>query len=70
VAEPRGAILSRPEPGCRAAGSFGSVQELTDAIFSYLGERNLAPKRYGLESNGRGNLGEDQTSARVLERNN
>jgi hypothetical protein len=27
-------------------GSLGSVQELKDPIFSYLGERNLAPKRY------------------------
>jgi transposase len=27
-------------------GSFGSVQELKEAIFGYLAERNLAPKRY------------------------
>jgi len=33
-------------------GSFSSVQELKDAIFSYLGERNLAPKRYVWKATG------------------
>ena len=33
-------------------GSFGSVQELKDAIFSYLGERNLSPKRYVWKATG------------------
>lgn len=33
-------------------GSFSSVQELKDAIFSYLGDRNLAPKRYVWKATG------------------
>lgn len=33
-------------------GSFGSVQELKDAIFAYLSERNLAPKRYVWKAKG------------------
>lgn len=33
-------------------GSFGSVQDLQDAIFTYLGERNLAPKRYVWKAKG------------------
>jgi transposase len=33
-------------------GSFTSVQELKDAIFSYLGDRNLAPKRYVWKATG------------------
>ena len=33
-------------------GSFGSVQELKDAIFGYLDERNLAPKRYVWKAKG------------------
>jgi transposase len=33
-------------------GSFTSVQELREAIFGYLDERNLAPKRYVWKANG------------------
>ncbi len=33
-------------------GSFTSVQELKDAIFGYLDERNLAPKRYVWKAKG------------------
>jgi hypothetical protein len=33
-------------------GSFGSVQDLKDAIFGYLAERNLAPKRYVWKAKG------------------
>ena len=33
-------------------GSFGSVQELKDAIYGYLAERNLAPKRYVWKAKG------------------
>ena len=33
-------------------GSFTSVQELRDAIFGYLDERNLAPKRYVWKAKG------------------
>jgi transposase len=33
-------------------GSFESVQELKDAIFNYLGDRNLAPKRYVWKAKG------------------
>lgn len=33
-------------------GSFGSVQELKDAIFGYLDERNLAPRRYVWKAKG------------------
>jgi transposase len=33
-------------------GSFGSVQELKEAIFGYLAERNLAPKRYVWKAKG------------------
>jgi transposase len=33
-------------------GSFGSVQQLKEAIFGYLTERNLAPKRYVWKANG------------------
>jgi transposase len=33
-------------------GSFGSVQQLKDAIFGYLAERNLAPKRYVWKAKG------------------
>jgi transposase len=33
-------------------GSFESVQELKDAIFGYLSERNLAPKRYVWKAKG------------------
>lgn len=33
-------------------GSFGSVQELKEAIFGYLDERNLAPKRYVWKAKG------------------
>jgi transposase len=33
-------------------GSFTSVQELKDAIFSYLAERNLSPKRYVWKAKG------------------
>jgi transposase len=33
-------------------GSFESVQALKDAIFTYLGERNLAPKRYVWKAKG------------------
>lgn len=33
-------------------GSFESVQELKDAIFAYLGDRNLAPKRYVWKAKG------------------
>jgi transposase len=33
-------------------GSFGSVQDLKDAIFAYLAERNLAPKRYVWQARG------------------
>jgi transposase len=33
-------------------GSFRSVQELKDAIFGYLAERNLAPKRYVWKAKG------------------
>jgi transposase len=33
-------------------GSFGSVQQLKDAIFSYLDERNLSPKRYVWKAKG------------------
>lgn len=47
-----------------------SVRELKDAIFSYLAERNLAPKRLRVESEGRGNPGEDQRGARAPERDN
>ena len=33
-------------------GSFSSVQELKEAIFGYLAERNLAPKRYVWKAKG------------------
>jgi transposase len=33
-------------------GSFGSVRELKEAIFGYLDERNLAPKRYVWKAKG------------------
>ena len=33
-------------------GSFGSVQELKEAIFGYLDERNLAPRRYVWKAKG------------------
>lgn len=33
-------------------GSFQSVQDLKDAIFAYLAERNLAPKRYVWQAKG------------------
>jgi transposase len=33
-------------------GSFGSVQELKEAIFGYLEDRNLAPKRYVWKAKG------------------
>jgi transposase len=33
-------------------GSFGSVQDLKEAIFSYLAERNLAPRRYVWKAKG------------------
>jgi transposase len=33
-------------------GSFGSVQQLREAIFEYLAERNLAPKRYVWKAKG------------------
>jgi len=33
-------------------GSFGSVQELKEAIFGYLDQRNLAPKRYVWKAKG------------------
>lgn len=33
-------------------GSFGSVQQLKEAIFGYLAERNLAPKRYVWKAKG------------------
>jgi hypothetical protein len=50
-------------------GSFSSVRELKDPIFSYLGERNLAPKRSVWKATGEEILAKIKR-ARVLERNN
>lgn len=39
------------------AGSFGSVKELAEAIFTYLKERNLKPRRYEWKAEGKAILG-------------
>lgn len=47
-------------------GSFGSVQELKDAIFGYLTERNLAPKRYVWKAKGEEILAKIQRAREAL----
>ena len=47
-------------------GSFGSVQELADAIFAYLAERNLTPRRYEWKANGQAILEKIQRARKAL----
>ena len=47
-------------------GSFASVTELTDAIWSYLAERNLHPQRYEWKASGRSILEKIQRARDAL----
>lgn len=47
-------------------GSFASVTELTDAIWSYLAERNLHPQRYEWKASGRSILEKIQRAREAL----
>lgn len=51
-------------------GSFGSVKELTDAIWSYLAERNLKPTRYEWRADGKAILEIIQRARNALARQN
>lgn len=49
-------------------GSFGSVKELADAIFAYLAERNLQPRRYEWKADGQTILAKIQRARSALAR--
>lgn len=50
------------------AGSFTSVQELTQSITDYLAERNLSPKRYVWKAKGAEILAKMQRARETLEK--
>ena len=50
-----------------ATGSFGSVEELANAITSYLKERNLEPKRYAWRADGKVILEKIQRAREALQ---
>ena len=52
---------------CIRAGSFASVQELTDAITTYLAERNENPKPYRWKADGEKILAKIHRARKVLE---
>jgi transposase len=51
------------------SGSFGSTNELVDAIWGYLDERNLKPQRYQWRADGKVILGKIRRAREALEQN-
>ena len=51
---------------CVRAGSFASVEELTDAITSYLAERNQQPRPYQWKASGKEILAKIQRARAAL----
>ena len=51
---------------CVRAGSFASVKELTDAITSYLAERNKKPRPYKWKPGGKEILAKIQRAQEAL----